>query len=170
MTDEYYKLNLAIPIIDHILADIKEEFTGLSAVCGQLIGPVPTILFSQNSTNFDDVISMYRSDLPTPEHFDNELHQWRMHFSLNKFDPVFIFSKTFMIAATIPVTSCECEGSFSAFRRLNTYNWVSMGQERLSSLALLHIHYDKTLNLDEVVNKLTVLHPRRMELQNNVFG
>ena len=48
---------------------------------GPLIGLVPTILLIQNSTNFDDVNSMYRSDLPTPKLFDNELLQWRMHFS-----------------------------------------------------------------------------------------
>ena len=36
-------MNLAIPFIDHILANIKEPFTGLSAVYGRLIGLVPTI-------------------------------------------------------------------------------------------------------------------------------
>ena len=39
----------------------------------------------------------------------------------------------------IPATSCSAERSFSSLRRLKTYLRNSMGQERLSSLALLHI-------------------------------
>ena len=45
------------------------------------------------------------------------------------------------ICATIPATSCECERSASSLRRLHTYNRACMFQERLSSLALMHIHY-----------------------------
>ena len=40
-----------------------------------------------------------------------------------------------------------------------------MGQERLSSLALMHIHYQVKIDLDEVVNLFgTKKHPRRLEL------
>ena len=38
------------------------------------------------------------------------------------------------ICCTIPATSCECERSASALRRLHTFNRASMTQERLSSL------------------------------------
>ena len=37
-----------------------------------------------------------------------------------------------------------------------------MGQERLSSLALMHIHYD--VILEEVVNLFATEHSRRLEL------
>ena len=47
------------------------------------------------------------------------------------------------IACTIPATSCECERSASALRRLNKYTRASIGKERMANLALLHIHYDK---------------------------
>ena len=66
------------------------------------------------------------------------------------------------IAATLPVTSCECERSFSSLRRLHSYVRASMGQERLSSLGLIHIHYDKIINLDDVVDTFAAMHPRRM--------
>ena len=39
-----------------------------------------------------------------------------------------------------------------------------MGQERLSSLALMHIHYQVKIDLDEVVNLFATKHPRRLEL------
>ena len=70
------------------------------------------------------------------------------------------------IACTLPVTSCECERSCSTLRRLNTYVRASMGQERLSALALLHISYDKKIDLEEVVDIYARLHPRRLELSS----
>jgi len=39
-----------------------------------------------------------------------------------------------------------------------------MGQERLSSLALMHIHYQVKIVLDEVVNLFATKHPRRLDL------
>ena len=39
-----------------------------------------------------------------------------------------------------------------------------MGQERLSSLALINIHYQVKIDLDEVVNLFATKHPRRLEL------
>ena len=68
------------------------------------------------------------------------------------------------ICATIPATSCECERSVSSLRRLHAYNRACMGQERLSSLALMHIYYQVKIDLDEVVNLFATEHPRRLEL------
>ena len=61
------------------------------------------------------------------------------------------FAKALKILAMIPATSCSAERSFSSLRRLKTYLRNSMGQERLSSLALLHIereYVNKVLNED----------------------
>ena len=48
-------------------------------------------------------------------------------------------AKAMKILAVIPATSCSAEHSFSSLKRLKTYLRNSMGQERLSNLALLHI-------------------------------
>ena len=39
-----------------------------------------------------------------------------------------------------------------------------MDQGRLSSLELMHIHYQVKIDLDEVVNLSATKHPRRLEL------
>ena len=70
------------------------------------------------------------------------------------------------LACTLPVTSYECERSASTMRRLHTYMPTSMTQERLSSLALLHIHYDVPIDRDEAVNIYSRLHPRRLALDS----
>ena len=41
-----------------------------------------------------------------------------------------------------------------------------MGNSRLSSLALLHIHYDMDVDLDDVVTRYAHLHPRKLELDS----
>ena len=70
------------------------------------------------------------------------------------------------IAATLPVTSCECERSINTMRRLNNYMRCTMGESRLSSLAIMHIKYDMPIDLDEVVNLFEGLHAWMMQLQS----
>ena len=60
------------------------------------------------------------------------------------------------LICTLPVTSCECERSISVLRRLKTYLRTTMGQERLTGLALMHVHYATEIDLDEVINILHV--------------
>ena len=43
-----------------------------------------------------------------------------------------------------------------------------MGQERMTALALMHIHYNHDIDLNEVVNIYAQMHPRRMELESLV--
>ena len=73
------------------------------------------------------------------------------------------------IACTIPVTSCECERSASAIRRLHTYMRCTMGQERLSALAIMHIQYDLPVDINETVNLFASRYPRRMQLKNLIY-
>ena len=48
------------------------------------------------------------------------------------------------IAATLPVTSCECERAISTKRRLNNNTRCTMGEARLSSLAIMYIKYKQS--------------------------
>ena len=74
------------------------------------------------------------------------------------------------IAATLPVTTCECECSISTMRRLNNYmRHCTMGESRLSALALMHIKHDMPVNLDEMVNLFEGLHPRIMQFTSLVY-
>ena len=74
------------------------------------------------------------------------------------------------LACTLPVTSCECERSAGTLRRLNNYMRASMGKERLSSLALLHIHYNMDIDLDCFVDVFAKRHPRRLELTSPLLS
>ena len=67
------------------------------------------------------------------------------------------------ILATLPVTSCECERSFSAIRRLKDYTRNTMVEERLNGLALMEIHQDIEPSVQQVIDKLSA-DSRRIEL------
>nr|XP_024654946.1 uncharacterized protein LOC101472636 [Maylandia zebra] len=72
----------------------------------------------------------------------------------------------FRIALTIPVSSCSCERSFSALRRLHMWLRRTMGQERLNDLAILSIENEYLDNVDpeNVIDRFAKLKPRRYNL------
>ena len=51
------------------------------------------------------------------------------------------------IALTLPVTSCECERSFSQLKLLKTYSRSTISAKRFSGLALMKIHRDYCVEL-----------------------
>ena len=52
--------------------------------------------------------------------------------------------------------------SYSTIRRLNTFLRTSMNEERLSALALIHLHYEDVVDMDEAVDLFARLHARRL--------
>ena len=47
--------------------------------------------------------------------------------------------KVIQIFRSIPATSCSSERSFSSLRRIKTYLRITIGQDRLSSVALINM-------------------------------
>ena len=105
-----------------------------------------------------------QGDLPTPEIIEQEILRWKVKWSSVPenarlqtcataikscssiaFPNIYILLK---IACTIPVTSCECECSASVIRRLDNYMRHCITEERLTALALLHIHYDTHIDME----------------------
>ena len=48
------------------------------------------------------------------------------------------------------MSSCEAERSFSALRRIKSYLRSTMSSERFAGLALMHLHSDVDIDIDEV--------------------
>ena len=70
-----------------------------------------------------------------------------------------------VILGTMPVSSCEAERSFSTLRRIKNYMRTTTGQNRLSSLTLLHFERDivnKILrnDMDSLINTFASKHGR----------
>ena len=60
-----------------------------------------------------------------------------------------------LILCMLPITSAECERSFSTLRRLKTYLRSTMSSKRESGLALMNINYHRDINIEEVRSAAT---------------
>ena len=178
---DYYKKTVVIPFLDHVLSTLNSQFSEAAKVASSVLGVVPSVCCSRD-VNLDAALQKYDQDLPSVEPFSSELRRWVRKFesipaderpataaqAIKVCDPDMFpnISTMLQIACTLPVTSCECERSASALRRLHNYMRATMEQQRLSSLALMHIHYDREVDLDQVVDLFSKMHPRRLELDN----
>lgn len=177
---EYYLRNLAIPLLDHISNELDLQFTDASQFAYNLLCLVPAVLCSKKDVDLSSALDTCNNDLPGPEVLEREMLHWKTKHSLQENSPDTIataikdcdediFPNVFTLlklAATLPVISCESERSAGSMRRLNTYLRASMGESRLTSLALTHVHYDAPVDLDGVVDLYLELYPRKMELSN----
>jgi len=62
------------------------------------------------------------------------------------------FNKLLKIILTVPVSSCTAERSFSALRRLKTFLRSTMTQNRLNDIALLHVHRNEDIDIEQIAN------------------
>ena len=71
--------------------------------------------------------------------------------------------KLILIYFTVPITTATAERSFSALKRIKTYLRNSMTQQRLNHCVILHVHQEKTdnLNLIEVAQEFVEKNDRR---------
>lgn len=184
--NEYYKRTITIPLLDHIISEMVSRFSKhqQSIVNGLLL--VPSIIVTKSLADATSQISqfgdLYSDDLPSPSSLQSEIHTWHMKWTQEKQnhgDPKSLLfalpsatsvfpniRELLRLLCTLPITSCSAERSFSGLKRIKTTLRSTMGNERLTSLALLHLHQDIDVNVSEVIDEFARVHPRRMELRN----
>lgn len=177
----YYRRALTIPFLDHLISQLKERFNSHAKTASLGLCLVPSVMATRSSdADIHRLEELYEGDLPSPLNITAEVHQWKRKFrewskcdlptsplgALNNCDErVFPNIATLLkILCTIPVTSCEAERSFSALRRLKTFLRSTISEDRLTGLALLHIHRDIRVDLDDAVDRFAHSHSRRLQL------
>ncbi|XP_071810740.1 52 kDa repressor of the inhibitor of the protein kinase-like [Apostichopus japonicus] len=132
----YYRVNLAIPFVEHIIENSLFSLD-LAVKSTEAMGLVPTVLLDYSSPPSSTRIieEANSNDLHSSELLDMEVSMWKAKFP--GLEPADVPSTSKQsISCMPPVTSCECE---RRLRRLNIYTRASMTDERLSSLAHIHI-------------------------------
>ena len=71
---------------------------------------------------------------------------------------------TLVTLLTYSVSTCAAERSFSGMKRLKTPLRSTMSEERLSSLAILHIHKHKNVDIDNAVSEFSRRKGRHLTL------
>ena len=178
--EEYYRRAITIPFLDEMLTHLDHRFSEIQRKAMAALWVVPVVLMScnVNESQIKDLVEMYGEDMPSPASFRQELLLWKCKwrgFPQNELPdtPSNALSSAagpmypniyYILRAicTVPVTSCECERSVSVLRRLKTYLRTTMGQDRVTGLALMHIKYNMELDLEAIINIFAGQHPRRM--------
>ncbi|XP_025406722.1 uncharacterized protein LOC112680748 [Sipha flava] len=130
--EEYFKIALFIPFLDSYIQQLNDRFI-----------------------NHKNIISGFQM-LMNSSTFNEERLKELVEF-YNLFPNVF---KLLQILVTLPVTSCEAEGSFSTLKRIKTYLRNSTSESRLNGLAALNIHYDIDVKSEELIQRLSNLKRR----------
>ena len=184
---EYYRRNLPIPVLDHLLSELDTRFTTHQQTALQGLYLIPSVLVSKSVYEISPKIcqlgQMYECDLPHSSSLLSELHCWHMKWkqqekehrqaslptspflSLPHASAMFSNIKVLLlILCTLPVTSCSAEGSFSSLKWITIALRSKMGNDRLTSLALLHVHRDIDVSVSDIVEEFPRRHPRRLQL------
>uniref|UniRef100_H3A8A4 DUF4371 domain-containing protein n=1 Tax=Latimeria chalumnae TaxID=7897 RepID=H3A8A4_LATCH len=177
-TEEYYKYAIVIPFVDYVLSELRIQFSRED--CNPLeviLSLIPEIV--GKVLNIDEVVEKlqcYKSDVPRFSSLKNEIFSWTRTWKQRNQLPTSLCESLeacdkdlfpnlyvlFQIGCVFPVTSCESERPHSASGRVKTYLRNAMSEERMTSLTLMHVHYDMNIDVDQVADKFIRKHPHRL--------
>jgi len=183
---QYVKRVITIPLLDHLLVEMRSRFSKQQVVALQGLSLVPSILvtLSLPDNNIDKLVDLYKKDLPSPGSLSSELHswqhKWQRHQGLHgpeslpttpamalQAASVMMFPNIMTlltILCVLPVTTCTSERSHSSLKLIKSRLRSTMTNVRLIGLALMNIHRDIVVTPSEAINEFARRHPRKMEL------
>ena len=161
--EEYFRRTVVIPFLDNLLEQLRERFGSTQMMASKLMCLVPSVICSVDNVNYKSLVEFYEEDLPNSALVATEILRWKAKWerqcaedrpstlkaAIDKCDRDFYPNVHMLLrlGCTLPVTSCENERANSTLKNLKTFIRSSMGQVRLSSLALMHVHYDSPVDL-----------------------
>jgi len=170
--------------MDHLCAELDSQFSEHSKLAVKLLNMVPSVLRTKvvKFSDIKELCKFYESDLHKTGVVEQEFSGWKWkwqsseaeHTPQNCADTLKVCNESqypnmfilLKITCVIPVTSCICERSFSALRRLDNYMRSSITQEHFTSLALMHIHYDTQIDTNHVIDLFCKKHIRWIMFQS----
>uniref|UniRef100_A0ABD2XCV9 HAT C-terminal dimerisation domain-containing protein n=1 Tax=Trichogramma kaykai TaxID=54128 RepID=A0ABD2XCV9_9HYME len=171
--EDYYRKAIFIPLLDSVIEDLKFRFpeetlnlfdlfvlfptNGDESECEEALNRLSNkyaYLFNKSTDIFKKMLS-------------SELEFYRLHCENKKItscsalelldhcdDEVFpIVTMLLKILATLPISSCNAERSFSSLRRIKDWLRSTMSKDRLDGLALMNIHWNVKINVEKVIDR-----------------
>jgi len=184
--EEYFRAAVYVPFIDNFLMQLHERFLAHNQLlrnfmCLLLMTPSNSNCSDSQRRDILQLAEIYNQDINcTADAAAAELQLWLRHLAAlpdgtkptNAVDTLYMcdgntfpaIKKLLQIMATLPVTTCSRERSFSTLRRLKTYLRNTTGEDRLNGLALLNIHRDVKIDVGQIIAELCAA-PRRLPFQ-----
>ena len=188
--EEYFRITLFNEFVSHIVAELEARFASRSHSSG-LLQLMPNKCKSlEESIDLPETLAKaadyYHSDLPHRVMLASEFRSWvgrwkkpgcsipeKLVDTLRACDSLSYPNIRVLLelALTLPITSCECERSFSQLKLIKTSHRSTTTASRLSGLALMKINREKcsklsnsSSELKKLVLSFSKMHPRRMKL------
>jgi len=80
--EEYYRLSVFIPFLDHLVAEMAQRFSPLDGPCAELQQLVPTFMVqTQSAISLTGVLELYHNDLDQPSVVHGETSRWFQRWS-----------------------------------------------------------------------------------------
>lgn len=176
--EEYDRRSIFIPFLDFLLSEIKARFGSLFSKLAAIQVFIPAFLNKiQESDALKRLDQIQEPDVNT-DLLSLEFKRWKTYWqtqnktpqtaaeSLAACDSLFYPNIKILlkILCVMPVTTAEAERSFSTLRRLKTWLRSTTSENRLTGLALLHIHNYRTIDQDVIITRYANSGNRRLEL------
>lgn len=176
----YYRQAVYFPFLDHLLQGLHDRFGPVQQQIALASKLVPAVMVGEaplSSSEQKKLVDAF-PDMPSPQSFAAEYHRWFFRWKKCPADAAREASFTaflqadddlypnihtvLLISATRPSSTAGNERSFSALKRLKTYLRSTMTEERLTGLALMHIHRDVHIDAETVIDRFSQLGPHRL--------
>ncbi|CAH1153707.1 unnamed protein product [Phaedon cochleariae] len=187
--EEYFRLTLYIPLLENVLEDLRARFLDKKnkTVC-LIIQLMPCYVVDIAEDVINEIIQVIKEYYSEFRELDTnsitlrgEIELWKSKWIKCKTEGLEVPKRALLaleechsllfpnirqiliIVATLPVSVASAERSFSTLRRLKTWLRSQMGQNRLTGLALLHIHRDIPVSTDNVIDRFASVHKRNID-------
>ena len=123
--ESYYRRNVMIPLLNHILVEMKERLGTTQQTKIRLLGLIPSIASSYQLSSISESGKVFDSYLPCPQLLEMEFCRWKtrflsvtvdkqpstLHGALKECDPDAFpnLRQLLVIACTLPITTYENE-------------------------------------------------------------
>ncbi|XP_067324481.1 52 kDa repressor of the inhibitor of the protein kinase-like [Anolis sagrei] len=167
---EYYRLHVYIPFLDFFCNQLQERFTRHREVVQELQLLLP-INCGRLKSNLNKCAELYNECLQNPDTLIEESDLWCRKWKkiapaerpTNALEAYLVcdgqvfpnVKKLLQICATLPASTATNERLFSTSESLKRYVRSTMGQERLTGLALLSVHRSLSIDSDFCQSVLT---------------
>jgi len=157
----FFREVIFVPYLDHLTVEMEDRFFDQKQKCRSRCGLIPKYCDASPNTaqDLERLLEIYQEDIGPRAVVVPEVQRWVN--KRKKEDVITVPSSAIeapcachadicpnvyillTILRTLPVSTATSERSFSTMRRLKTYLRSSIGNERMTGLALLSIHKDR---------------------------
>jgi hypothetical protein len=169
---DYWCVSLYLVFLDHLVSEISNRvISNEERFLASYLSPVkhqsltPDIVYR--------VFAAYATDLGRIDKIDRWKIRWQQNIdkperliavlNATNVDLYPSIHRILTILLTMPVSSATSERSFSAMRRIKSYLRSTMGDERLSSLSLMHVLRQIPVEIDKVLSEFINRKNRRLD-------